>query len=372
MSTQILSRRKKVGLVLFCFLFAMSGILSACQTTPKYQKYVFYDMEALDTTSNLQIFLTSQQDKDYYRTWFSETLQHYHRLFDAYNSYEGINNVYTINQHAGISPVSVEKELYDLIAFSLAQRKATADRTNIAMGRVTAIWKDYMNAVTASRDAAIKMNTVPIPVPLPEQNTLVDAAEHIDMDMILLDEVRQTVYITDPQMCLDVGAVAKGYIAELMADQLQEMGVHAAVLDLSGNTKVIGRRVIGDGPSYFLGDIKDPTTREQLGLRIRLEDQTCLVTSGNYERFVEVDGIRYHHLIDPDTLIPAQGYYSVTIVAKDSGLADYLSTALFTVDVATGKEIASLYKDVEVFWITEDLQIHYTPGFPALVDNWTE
>ena len=119
-------------------------------------------------------------------------------------------------------------------------------------------------------------------------------------------------------------------------------------------------------------DIKDPTTGGELGLRIRMDDQACLVTSGNYERFVEVDGVRYHHLIDPDTLLPAQGYYSVTIVAKVSGLADYLSTALFTVDAGTGKEIVACYEDVEVFWITDDLQIDYTDGFPALVDNWTE
>ena len=370
MKRSALSLRKTLCLILFCVLFAISSVLSACQTAPTYQKYVFYDMDALDTFSNLQIFLTPKQDKEYYRSWFSEKLQYYHRLFDAYNSYEGVNNVYTINQNAGVAPVSVEKELYDLIVFSLDQRKLTEGRTNIAMGTVTIIWKDYMNAVTASRETASQLNTDPIEVPLPTQDTLSVAAEHMDLDCIQLDSSAQTVYLTDPEMRLDVGAVAKGYIAELMADELQSMGVTAAILNLGGNSKVIGHRVMGEGPSYFLCDIEDPTTGGELGLHIRMDDQACLVTSGNYQRFVDVDGVRYHHLVDPDTLLPAQGYYSVTILAKDSGLADYLSTALFTVDVETGKEIAAHYDGVEVFWITDDLQIAYTDGFPALVDNW--
>ncbi len=372
MRVTIVSLRKKSILFLFCFLFLLTGIFSACQTTPNYQKYAFYDMEALDTVSTLQVFLTPNQDKEYYRSWFSETLTHYHRLFDAYNSYEGINNVYTINQNAGIAPVSVEKELYDLISFSLTQMEATEGRTNIAMGTVTAIWKDYMNAVTTSREVANQLGNAPVAVPLPTQNTLQAAAQHVDTNNIQLHETAQTVYLTDAEMRLDVGAVAKGYIAECMADELQSMGVTAAILDLGGNTKVIGQRVIGEGPSYFLCDITDPITGAELGLHVRMDDQTCLVTSGNYRRFVDVDGIRYHHLIDPDTLIPAQGYLSVTIVAKDSGLADYLSTALFTVDVETGKEIVSRYEDIEVFWITDDLQTYYTDGFPALVDNWAD
>lgn len=372
MKISTLSFRKTLCLILFCVLFTMSSILSACQPTPTYQKYIFYDMDALDTLSNLQIFLTPKQDKEYYRSWFSERLQHYHRLFDAYNSYEGVNNVYTINQNAGIAPVAVEKELYDLITFSLAQSDITEGRTNIAMGKVTMLWKDYMSAVIASREMAAQLGTDPVEVSLPTQTTLLEAAEHMDLTCIHLDEATQTVYLSDPEMCLDVGAVAKGYIAELLADELQAMGIAAAILNLGGNTKVIGQRVMGDGPSYFLCDITDPTTGGELGLHIRMDDQACLVTSGNYQRFVDVDGIRYHHLVDPDTLLPAQGYYSVTIVAKDSGLADYLSTALFTVDVETGKEILSHYEGIEVFWITDDLQIAYTDGFPALVDNWAK
>ncbi len=357
---------RKTILSLLCFV--LLGIMSACQTPPSYQKYVFYDIGSLDTVSNVQVFLTPDQDKEYYRTWFQDTLQHYHQLFDAYNSYDGLNNIYTINQNAGKQAVIVEKELYDLIDFCLAQRAYTNDRTNIAFGTVTTIWKDYMNAIPAARKAKIDDTTVP----LPNADLLTAAGQHVDMDCIQLDAQAQTVYLTDPQMQLDVGAVAKGYIAELIADQMQEMGIKAAILDLGGNTKVIGSRVLGDGPSYFGCDIEDPTTGDQLGLYIRMDDQACLVTSGSYRRFVDVDGVRYHHLIDPDTLQPAQGFLSVTIVAKDSGLADYLSTALFTVDIETGKEIASHYDEVEVFWITADLQIDHTDGFPDLVDNWAK
>ena len=96
---------------------------------------------------------------------------------------------------------------------------------------------------------------------------------------------------------------------------------------------------------------------------VRLNDQETMVTSGNYERFVDIGGIRYSHLIDPVTLQPAQQMSSVTILAQDSGLADYLSTALFMVDVETGKEILSHYEGAEACWVTSDYQVYMSSGF---------
>ena len=151
----------------------ISGIFTGCQKEPTYQKYIFYDMEALDTVSNVQIFLTEEQDKTYYQTWFKETLGHYHQLFDAYHSYEGVNNIYTINKNAGIQPIAVEKELYDLISFCLEQREHTLERTNIVFGTVTTQWKDFMNLVTEERTAAYKENRQPKEIPLPDPEAVV-------------------------------------------------------------------------------------------------------------------------------------------------------------------------------------------------------
>ena len=136
---------------------------------------------------------------------------------------------------------------------------------------------------------------------------------------------------------------------------------------MGGNIRFVGERKAGDGRPYWLGSIQNPETMQAYNMRLKLEDGGTIVTSGNYERYVLVDGVRYCHLIDPDTLRPAEKLASVSIVAKDSALADYLSTALFTVDVETGKEILSHYEGVEAYWVTCDYKTYSTDGFEELI-----
>lgn len=124
--------------------------------------------------------------------------------------------------------------------------------------------------------------------------------------------------------------------------------------------------------TFYTASIQDPDNPNHpngIGLTVRLDDQSSFVTSGDYQRFAIVDGVRYHHLINPDTLQPAQGYRSVTILSPDSGLADYLSTALFTVDINTATEILTHYPGAEAFWITTDGQYYWTKGFAEHVIN---
>jgi len=353
-----LHHRVRAGILILSLLLA--GSVTACRpavSQENYQSAIYKYYGPLDTDHMIQLYLKPDQDRDHYETLLEERLWYYHYLFDAYHSYHNINNVYTLNENAGIQPIKVDDPLFDLIQFCLEQRQNTLDRTNIAFGSVTRIWKQFLSDPS-------------IGVPAPD--TLQVAGQHIDMDQIQLDKAAQTVYLADPQMRLDVGAVAKGYVAELLADELQASGVESAMIYLGGNVKILGERKNDPSRTFFTSSIQDPNNPQEIqgvGLTIRLDDQAAFVTSGNYQRFVMVDDVFYHHLIDPDTLQPAPRYRSVTILAPDSGVADYLSTALFTVDMDTAREILSHYPGVEVFWITTDNQYYWTNDFAKYVVN---
>lgn len=351
--------------VLTAALLACS-LLSSCGVREKYEHKQYVYLDVFDTISYVDVYLADGEKSSEYEGEIHEELLRYHRMFDAYNSYEGVNNVYTVNSQAGKAPVKVDEELFDLVKFSLDNMEKTEYRTNIVLGSVTGIWKDFMNTAAAAQQEAEENGEEEPDIPLPSEEELEQAAEHTDWKKVILNEENQTIFLEDPDMILDVGAVAKGYTAEKLADFIKSLGIESASINMGGNIKFVGERKAGDGRSYWIGSIQDPQTMQASDMGIKLEDGGTIVTSGNYERYVMVDGVRYCHLIDPDTLQPARKMASVSIVAEDSGLADYLSTALFTVDVETGKEILSHYDGVEACWVTADYETYSTDGFEEL------
>lgn len=359
------------GLGILAGIALLSGALflqrSLQNKQVSYEKHTYVYWDVLDTTSTIQVYLTKDQDSDYYENWIHEQLIFYHQLFDAYHSYDGINNVCTINEQAGRQPVIVQEPLYDLIQFCIEQMESTQSRTNIAFGSVTAIWKQFMSEASEEQALAASEDREPT-YRFPDESALLAASQHVDIHSIILDEGQHSIYLDDSDMRLDVGAVAKGFICERLAQDMKAAGIDSACISLGGNVKVIGEYRGSENRTYFTLAITNPSNSSQyLDFKLKIDDQTCVVTSGNYERFVDIDGVRYCHLIDPDTLYPTREMSSVTIICQDSALADYLSTALFTVDIETGKEILSHYDGVEAFWITDTYEIGYTDGFMEYV-----
>lgn len=149
-------------------------------------------------------------------------LERYHQLYDIYHSYEGVNNIKVINDHAGMSPVEVPEDILDLLEFSLKEYDLTGGGVHVGMGSVLSIWHDY-------REMALGESKFPM---VPSMTELESAAKHMDIHDIHLDRQAGTVYLEDPEMRLDVGAVAKGYTAQRLADTLREAGVTNALLSL--------------------------------------------------------------------------------------------------------------------------------------------
>ncbi len=168
-------------------------------------------------------------------------------------------------------------------------------------------------------------------------------------------------------MASDLGAVAKGYATELVARYAaEELGWTAFLLDVGGNVRAVGGKPTLADPTPFTIGVQNPDTDSAVSYveTVKLQDAAA-VTSGDYQRFFTVEGERYAHIIDPDTLHPAQHIRAVTVVCADSGLADVLSTALFTLPVEAGLTLLQEFSDAEAVWVLADGTLRYSPGFGA-------
>jgi len=278
----------------------------------------------------------------------TELFGKYHKLFDIYNEYSGINNLCTINKSAGGEAVCVAPELIEFLLYAKDLHAKTNGEMNIMMGAVLSLWHDARDKAQAgSKDARI-----------PSQAELLEASKHTDIELLEIDAENNTVRISDPKARIDVGAVGKGYAAETVAEILRENGADGYVLDVGGNLKIIGTKP--DGSGWKTG-IRNPADTQSYSHYITLSDTSC-VTSGDYERYFTLNGQKYHHIIDKDTLMPAEHFSSVTVITADSGLADALSTALFCMSREDGLELLKNFSEVEVIWITRNGEKHVTDG----------
>ena len=272
----------------------------------------------------------------------SDELSYYHELFDIYETYEGVTNIAYLNSMAGQGPVTVSEELFGFLEYCVSIERLSGGEVNVMMGSVLSLWHDL-------REEGVR-------IPTPDE--LAAAAEHVSITALVLDRGAMTVEITDPDASLDVGAIAKGYATERIAEALSARGISGYALDFGGNLRVVGTKRGGDGWKAGVQN-PDPHAADRYVCELTVSD-TSLVTSGDYERYYTVDGKRYHHIIDKDTLMPAEHFASVSILCRDSGLADALSTALFTMSYEDGAELLSTLDGVGAgaVWVTRDGEVY--------------
>ena len=171
-----------------------------------------------------------------------------------------------------------------------------------------------------------------------------------------------------------MGAVAKGYATELIGEELRASGLETALISAGGNVKIIGSAPEAERNSFGIGlqnpeAITGDSAAEDNMKDIIYTNDTSVVTSGDYQRYYIVNGKHYHHLIDPDTLMPADHFRSVTIVTKDSGLADFLSTTAFCLPYEKGRALIESLDGVEAYWILEDGSTAFTDGLKSMLDS---
>ena len=276
----------------------------------------------------------------------------YHRLYTIYHRFDGMENLCTVNalKDGSHRTVTVDSRIIDILLYAKEMYTLTGGRLNIAMGSVLSIWHDYREAGRES----------PAEAELPPMDALADAALHTDIDCLVIDEENGTVTITDPHMTLDVGAIAKGYAVEMIAQSLESKGVTGYVLNVGGNVRVIGEKPEGTG---FTVGIENPADEGEPYIAYLAMSDLSLVTSGSYQRYYLVSGKRYHHIIDQDTLMPADYFLSVSVLTEHSGLADALSTALFCMPLDSGMALIDSLQGTEAMWVFSDGSTHKTDGW---------
>jgi thiamine biosynthesis lipoprotein len=230
------------------------------------------------------------------------------------------------------------------------------------MGSVLELWHDTRTLALGDPSAAS----------LPDPAELEEAALHTDINDLMVNQDDMTVFIRDPRLQLDLGAIAKGYATELVTRELLAAGWSTFVISSGGNVRTAEAPPLEDRPYWRIG-IQDPLKAlqgddEALVYTVRVNNQS-VVTSGDYQRYYTYEGKRYHHIIDPGTLMPADEFSSVTVVTPDSGMADFYSTEFFILPYEKGREYADSLDNVEVMWIFKDGKIEMTDGMKMIADK---
>lgn len=336
---------------LICVLLAACLLLSGCagQQKPERKQYTATFLTLFDTVTTITGRADSEEIFEAQAQAIHDELLVYHRLFDIYNDYEGLNNLKTVNDNAGIAPVTVDPSVIDLLLDCRKYWELTEGKVNVAMGSVLYLWHE-------SRDDGIND---PANAALPKEEKLREAAAHTDFDQVIIDPEASTVFLADPRLRLDVGAVAKGWSAQ----QVCRNAPKGLLISVGGNVCASGPKD-KTGTPWVVG-IQDPDGGNSY-LHTLYVSGGSMVTSGDYQRYYVVDGKRYHHIIDPETLYPSEYWRSVTIVCPDSGLADALSTALFLLPREEGQKLLDTCGAVAM-WVDGDGNLFYSTGFEELI-----
>ena len=350
---------KKKGQTAAVFLLiCLIGIISYRHSTGKdLEQYEAAFFDVFDTQTQIIGYAASKEEFSSQMAQVKAKLQYYNDLYDIYHDYDGMNNIKTINDNAGVEPVVVDDEIISLLKLGIETEEKTNGKMNIAMGSVLKIWHDYREAGSANPEEAA----------LPPMDELEEAAKHTDIHKIVIDEAASTVYLADPDMSLDVGSIGKGYAVQKAAEYAKnELGMDHILFSVGGNVCAVGGHP--DGTEWNIG-IQNPDidSSQAYVKKVKVKDYS-VVTSGNYQRYYMVDGKRYCHIINADTLMPADYFSSVTIITKESGIADAYSTAVFNMPLKEGMEFVAQQEDMEAMWIMEDGSIQYSDGFLQYVN----
>ncbi len=342
-----------------CLLLAAITVLlslTACSGFGAKQRFSSSFLDLFDTASTVIAYDDSQEAFDEHLQQFHDKLEEYDRLYDIYNSYDGVTNLYTLNKQAKDGPVEVDSRIIDLLEYCKYVYELSDGKTNACFGSVLKLWH-------YSRENAINN---PETASIPDMSELEEANTHTSFDSLVIDKENSTVYFSDPELQLDVGAVAKGYAVGEVTKWAQENLWSSAAISIGGNVSTFGYKN-DDGKTLWNIGIENPDSEaDDYLVNVNITD-LCVVTSGDYQRYFTVDGQKYCHIIDPDTLMPARYMSAVSVICSDSALGDALSTTLFNMSVEDGTELVESMDGVEAVWVDTDYNTSFSSGFSQYI-----
>jgi thiamine biosynthesis lipoprotein len=246
-----------------------------------------------------------------------------------------------VNKNAGIMPVKVDKEVYDLVERAIKVSQITSGAFDISYASMDKIWKF---------DGSMKA--------MPTVEAIKNSVSKIGYKNIILDPKEQTIFLKMQGMKLGLGGIGQGYIADKVKDLLKSKGCASGIVNVSGDINAWGTQI--DGKPWTVA-IVNPMNKNKVFATFPLEN-SAVETSGSYEKFVTFNGIRYAHIIDPRTGYPAQGVVSVSVFAKQTEIADALATGIFVLGVEVGLDLVNQMKGIECIIVDDKGKVHSSKG----------
>lgn len=326
-------------------------VFSSCSVSNSQKKFSNSFFDLFDTVSSITVYDKSEKEFEVHYKMFYDELESYAQLYDIYKDYSGVINLKYINENASEAPVKADEKIIDLLLFGKEAYKISGGKVNICMGAVLSLW--HSERERAKEDVQNAK--------LPDMQLLQEKSAHTNMDDLIIDKENGTVYFQDEEMQLDVGAIAKGFAAERIAEYIVTNNLwQSAIISLGGNIKTIGYK---EGNEPFVIGIENPENSNAFAAQVLVKNGESVVTSGDYQRFYTVNGTDYCHIINPDTLMPADFVRSVSVITDHSGYADMLSTALFNMSVEDGLEFINNIDNTEAMWIDKNGNKSYSFDF---------
>jgi thiamine biosynthesis lipoprotein len=298
----------------------------------------------MDTVVETRVF---DRDEDKAKFALERAYQEMSRLEGLLDRHSSTSEVFKVNQSAGEKAVTVSAVTLEVVSKALKIGELTNGSFDITIAPLLNLWG------FGSGEEKI-----------PTRQELSNAAAWVDYNQVDVDRGAGTVFLPWDDMELDLGGIAKGFIVDKAAELLVREGINSAYIDAGGDIRVIGSRP--DESAWRIG-IRHPRNRRKVIAIVEIQN-SAIVTSGDYERFFLVDDVRYHHILNPGTGMPARGLISATVLAPDAFSADALSTAVFVLGLEDGMALIESLPDVEAILITEEEDIKLSSGMEGKVE----
>ena len=275
------------------------------------------------------------------RELVADVMREYHRVDDAMSTYKPDSEISRVNAHAAEAPMRISEELFGLVERSLELSVASDGAFDITYDSV-----GYLYDFRAQQR--------------PTDRQIEEHLGAVDYRHVVLDRSKRTIFYKTQGVRINLGGIAKGYVVERAAAMLRARGVEHALLNAGGDTRVIGDR---RGQPWIVG-IRHPRVADEVVTKLPLVDE-AISTSGDYERYFEENGRRYHHIINPATGRPTEGILTVTVIGPDGTLTDGLDTAIFVMGVEKGLKLIESYPAYETIIVDASGKVSYSKGLTA-------
>jgi thiamine biosynthesis lipoprotein len=277
-------------------------------------------------------------DEAHGRGLVADVIEEYHRIDRLMSTYKPDSEISAVNAKAAIAPVPISREMFDLVATALELSRRSGGAFDISYESV-----GYLYDFRAQRH--------------PSATQIQGKLGAVDYRAIELDAAATTIHFALPEMRINLGGIAKGYAVERAAAMLRAAGIEHALLNAGGDTRVLGDR---RGQPWIVG-IRHPRIDGQIVTRLPMVDE-AISTSGDYERFFEENGERYHHIINPETGMPTSELMSVTVIGPDAVQTDGLSTTLFVLGMQRGLALIETFPGYEAILVSRDGKLEFSSG----------